>query len=247
MDVMAIVWATVVVGAVGLIIGILLGIAGHIFAVEIDEKEAQIRAALPGNNCGGCGFPGCDGCAHAIFTGEARVDQCPVGGAAVAAKIAEIMGAEVEIKEANKAVVHCKGDCDLAVLNDAGRKVCTFGCIGCGLCEKNCNFDAVHVVNGCAVVDVEKCKGCGVCASKCPRKIIEMVPESKTHAVLCSNQNKGKEVKDVCKAGCLGCTLCAKNCPAEAITMENNLPKFDYEKCTNCGTCAEKCPAKAIR
>lgn len=247
MNIVGIVLATVVVGVVGLIIGVLLGIAGHIFAVELDEKEVAIRATLPGANCGGCGYPGCDGCAHAIFMGEAPVNACPVGGPAAAAKIAEIMGAEVELTEGKKAVVMCKGNCETAVLNDKGRKVCAFGCIACGLCEKSCNFGAISVVDGCAVVDAEKCVGCGACAAKCPKKIIELVPESKTHAVLCSNQGRGKEVKDVCKAGCLGCTLCAKNCPEGAITMENNLPVFDYEKCTNCGTCAEKCPAKVIK
>ena len=49
-------------------------------------------AALPGNNCGGCGFPGCSGLAAAIVKGEAEVSGCPVGGAAVADKIAKIMG-----------------------------------------------------------------------------------------------------------------------------------------------------------
>ena len=246
----AVVSATLVVGIVGLLIGILLGLAGSVFEVKVDEKEAAIRACLPGNNCGGCGYPGCDGCAHAIFLGEAPVNQCPVGGAKVAAKIAEVMGVDagdIQETEGNKAVVHCKGDCNLAVLNDKGRKLCSYGCIACGLCERSCSFDAIHVVDKVAVVDWDKCVGCGACASKCPKKIIELIPKSKDHVVLCSNPNKGKDVKDVCKAGCLGCTMCAKNCPAEAITMEENLPKYDYEKCTNCGVCAGKCPAKVIK
>ena len=67
---------------------------GKKFAVEVDQKEIDVREQLPGNNCGGCGYAGCDALAKAIAAGEAAVGACPVGGDAVAAKIAEIMGAE---------------------------------------------------------------------------------------------------------------------------------------------------------
>ena len=89
-----IVIAAVLVGGVGLFIGLFLGVAGKKFAVEVDEKEIKVREELPGNNCGGCGYPGCDGLAAAIAKGEAPVNACPVGGAAVGAKIAAIMGQE---------------------------------------------------------------------------------------------------------------------------------------------------------
>ncbi|MBE6564790.1 MAG: 4Fe-4S dicluster domain-containing protein [Ruminococcaceae bacterium] len=49
---------------------------------------------------------------------------------------------------------------------------CSVGCISCRICEKNCPFDAIHVENGRAVIDYDKCTGCSVCVSKCPRKII---------------------------------------------------------------------------
>ena len=75
----AIIAATLLVAAVGLFIGIFLGVAGKKFAVETDEREVKIREALPGNNCGGCGYPGCDGLAAAIAKGEAPVNGCPVG------------------------------------------------------------------------------------------------------------------------------------------------------------------------
>ena len=58
--------AVAVVAGVGIVIGILLGVAGEKFKVEVDEKEIAVRELLPGNNCGGCGYPGCDGLAAAI-------------------------------------------------------------------------------------------------------------------------------------------------------------------------------------
>ena len=58
--------AAALVGGTGLVIGLLLGVAGKKFAVEVNEKEIAVREQLPGNNCGGCGYPGCDGLAAAI-------------------------------------------------------------------------------------------------------------------------------------------------------------------------------------
>lgn len=84
--------AVAVVSIVGLILGLFLGFMGKKFAVEVDQKEIDVRAELPGNNCGGCGYAGCDALAKAIAAGEAEVGACPVGGEPVAKKIAAIMG-----------------------------------------------------------------------------------------------------------------------------------------------------------
>lgn len=61
MNVQAIVIATVVVAVVGIVIGIILGVAGEKFKVEVDPREEAVLDALPGNNCGGCGYAGCSG------------------------------------------------------------------------------------------------------------------------------------------------------------------------------------------
>ena len=55
MNMTGIIIAAAVVGIVGIVIGVLLGIASEKFKVEVDEKEILVRAELPGNNCGGCG------------------------------------------------------------------------------------------------------------------------------------------------------------------------------------------------
>ena len=61
--------AAVVVGCVGIILGFFLGISGEKFKVEVDEREVAVTEALPGNNCGGCGYAGCSGLAAAIVKG----------------------------------------------------------------------------------------------------------------------------------------------------------------------------------
>lgn len=254
--------AAVVVSCVGLVLGLFLGVMGKKFAVEVDQKEIDVREQLPGNNCGGCGYAGCDALAKAIAAGEAAVGACPVGGDAVAAKIAEIMGAEAEKSVRMIAVVKCAGDCDKAKENykytgvedcsvmpfvqNGGPKACTYGCLGYGSCVKACPFDAIHIVNGIAVVDKEKCKACGKCVAVCPRHLIELVPYDAKYVVSCASNDKGKDVMSVCQTGCIGCMICTKQCEAGAITVENNVAHIDQDKCTGCGKCAEKCPKKII-
>lgn len=259
----AIVIATITVGIVGILIGILLGIASEVFKVEVDEKEIQVREALPGNNCGACGYPGCDGLAKAIASGEAKVNQCPVGGQPVAAKIAVIMGVDdVGASEKKVAFVKCKGNCNYTkklytysglydcngamVVPGAGGKSCEYGCMGYGSCVKACEFDSIHIVDGIALVDKEKCVACGKCVSACPKKLIDMVPYKAKTLVQCNSQDKGKTVKDKCSVGCIGCTMCVKQCQDDAIHMVGNVALVDYSKCIECGRCAMKCPTKVI-
>ncbi|MBQ6834032.1 MAG: RnfABCDGE type electron transport complex subunit B [Lachnospiraceae bacterium] len=263
MNITGIIIAAVVVGVVGIVIGVLLGIASEKFKVEVDEREILVRNELPGNNCGGCGYAGCDALAKAIVEGKAAVNACPVGGAPCADKIAAIMGVEAGSAVKNVAFVKCKGTCDkanvqynyygmedcvkMSVVPGAGSKSCTYGCLGGGSCVKACQFDAIHIVDGIAVVDKEKCVACGKCAEVCPRHLIDLVPYSAEHLVQCNSHDKGPDVKKKCDAGCIGCTLCTKQCEFDAIHMDNNLAVIDYEKCTNCGKCAAKCPAKVIK
>ena len=258
-----IILAAAVVGILGILIGIFLGVASEKFKVQVDEKEILVRNELPGNNCGGCGYAGCDALAKAIAAGQAEVGACPVGGASTAEKIGAIMGVAGGTTEKKVAFVKCKGTCDktkvqynyygvddckkVSVVPGAGEKACTYGCMGYGSCVKACAFDAIHVVDGVAVVDKEKCVACGKCVSSCPNHLIELVPYKAEHLVQCSSHDKGKDVKSVCESGCIGCTLCTKQCEFDAIHMEDNLAVIDYEKCTNCGKCAEKCPVKVIQ
>ena len=252
---------TLVIAVVGAIVGAGLVYTGKKFYVEVDEREAAVRECLPGNNCGACGYAGCDAMAGAIAKGEAPVNGCPVGGAPVAEKIGEIMGTSADATERNVAFVRCKGSCEVthnqgnyvgiqdcrsAVLSGLNVTECGYGCLGFGSCVQVCPQNAIRVVDGVAIVNRLRCVGCGLCVKACPRGLIELVPESKHVAVQCSNRDRGPMVKKVCSAGCIGCGLCVKQCESKAITVENNLAHVNYAECVQCGKCVEKCPAKVI-
>lgn len=261
MDINSILIPVLIIGGMGLIFGVLLGAASKIFAVKVDERVPKITEVLPGANCGGCGYAGCSAYANAVVNGGAKTNMCPVGGAAVAEKISEILGVEAEEKKPMIARVLCAGtpeiaaqkyvfdgprDCYSAARLGGGEKMCPHGCLGFGSCVKVCKFDAIHVENGLAVVDEEKCVACGACAAECPKKIIKILPLDSKYTITCKSVEKGKATRADCEVGCIGCGICAKNCPKDAITVKDNLAVIDPEKCVNCGICASKCPRGII-
>ena len=262
MDAMGIVSAAFLIGGVGIFVGIFLGIAGILFRVKTDEQEEAVLNALPGNNCGGCGYPGCSGLAAAIVKGEAEVNACPVGGESVGKTIAGIMGVESVAAVRLAAFVHCMGDCEkthadydytgiedcrmLGFVPNGGPKSCNFGCLGFGTCQKACPFDAIRIEKGIAVVDKAACKACGKCVSACPKNLISLEPYRAKHIVACSSSDKGPVTMKACSTGCIGCGICVKNCPAQAVSVQDFHAVIDQEKCTGCGICAEKCPKKII-
>ncbi len=254
--------AAAVVGTVGIFIGVFLGVAGIKFKVEVDDRQEAVLAALPGNNCGGCGYAGCSGLAAAIVKGEAPTNACPVGGARAASEIASIMGVEEESTVRRVAFVHCQGDCEKArqdydytgaedcriigFVPNGGPKACNSGCLGYGSCVRVCPFDAIFIVKGKAVVDRERCKACGKCVEVCPKKLISLVPYDAKLAVACKSVDKGPVTVKNCQIGCIGCGICVKNCPKEAIKVDQFHAAIDYEKCVGCGICQQKCPKKCI-
>ena len=239
MNISAIVTAVVVVGGVGLFLGIFLGIASIVFKVEVDEKEEAVLGVLPGNNCGGCGYPGCSGLAAAIAKGEAPVNACPVGGEPVGKKVAAIMGVEAGASVRMTAFVKCAGDCDrtTTIYEYTGVEDCSMVRYVSDGGAKSCN-------HGC--LDKEKCKACGKCVAACPKQLIELIPYDAKAVVACSSKDKGPVTMKACQTGCIGCSLCVKVCPSGAISVTDFHAHIDQSKCTGCGACKEKCPKKAI-
>lgn len=248
-------------GAIGLILGLLLAVASKYLSVKQDERIPLIMDALPGANCGGCGYAGCAAFANAIAKGEAEVTGCPVGGLKCSEELAKIMNIELTPVSENVAMVFCRGvdgaakkkyiyegisDCEIANRLAGGDKACRYGCLGFGNCEKVCGFGAISIIDGVAVIDDEKCTACGMCLKACPKGIIRMIPKDKEYSVRCTSQDKGSAMKNICTAGCIACRLCEKACPVGAIEVVSNIAKIDYSKCTDCGECYKKCPKKII-
>lgn len=261
MNILSVIPAICVVGGVGLLFGLLLAIAAHIFAVEKDERAEKILEVLPGANCGSCGYAGCGAYSEAVAKGDAPVNACSVGKSAVAEQIASIMGVEAgEVVEC-VARVMCGGDrasavykfeysgvedCIAAARFAGGAKRCESGCLGLGHCVSVCPFNAISIKDGVAVVDDELCQACGKCINSCPKHLIKLVPKSNRHWVLCSNPEMGRFVNQYCQKGCIGCRLCEKVCHFDAIHVVDNHAIIDYDKCKNCGACARKCPRGVI-
>ena len=246
------------------VIGVALGWFEMKFKIERDPKITEVRAVLPGANCGGCGFPGCDAYAEATATGRAPTTKCSAGGASTAEAISKIMGVSavaedlvsVLLCQGGKDIATLKGDyigiqtCRAAKLSTGSIKSCSWSCQGLGDCVAVCKFDALVMGDaGLPQVDYHNCTGCGMCAEECPQKLFALVPRGKQGSlVLCSNRSVVKtSVAKTCKTGCIKCEICVKACPEKCITMVNGIPVTDYAKCTSCGICVQKCPTKSFK
>lgn len=257
---LGVLYATLMIGGVGLVLAVILSLASKFMAVPTDEKVEKVRACLPGANCGACGFSGCDGYAAAVVEGSAEPNLCTAGGADTARQLSELLGKDINV-EKKYAFIKCNHgidratrefsyngslSCAAANLMYRGPLACKYGCLGLGECVNVCQYAAIKIQDGIAVVDKALCVGCGKCAAVCPKGIIEIIPEKAAYMVACSNTQKGAVARKVCTATCIGCGKCAKICAQEAIKISNNLGYIDINKCIGCGECEAACPTKCI-
>ena len=191
---MTILIAVIVVTVIGVLCAVMLSVASKVMAVEEDERVTQVRECLPGANCGGCGFAGCDGYAAALVEDpDLPLNLCSAGGNAAAQAISAVLGREAGQVEEKVAVVHCRGDCSAtsnkmdyrgiescaaAKLLFGGAGQCTYGCMGLGDCAKVCSANAICIVNGIAHVDTRLCTACGACQRTCPNGVISLQPKA---------------------------------------------------------------------
>lgn len=144
------------------------------------------------------------------------------------------------------AVIRCAG-CAALRAPEGNTPACTFGCLGCGECEKACPKQAITVNPGSpARIDRAACIGCGKCAKTCPQQVISLVPAENTIQPCCSSAASAKETKAACNVGCIGCGICEKACPAGAIHVQGGRAVIDQGRCIACGMCAVKCPRGVI-
>ena len=260
LDIISVLIAVGIMLVIAIVFGFLIMVVSKKFAVDVDEREEKVLGCLAGANCGGCGRAGCAALAHSLVEGKNEIDDCPVTDKAGKLKIAEILGVDYAGGGEFIYIVNCGGGINAKDRNDylgentcvrqsmvgTGKKLCPSGCLGDGSCVSVCDNDAIHIVDGVAKIDAEKCIKCGKCAKTCPKLLISKIPAEAYVYVKCSTKCRGKEVMDACTKGCIGCGICAKNCPQGAIKMVENLPVIDYEKCVKCGHCVDKCPRNVI-
>jgi electron transport complex protein RnfB len=254
----------IVLAGLGTAFGVALAIIAARFVVKVDPKVELVRDALPGANCGACGFAGCMGYAEAVVGNpEVAVNMCAPGKSPVAERIAEITGKKAEKVDPKIARVFCQGgasksqrkfiytgvmDCTAAVLAAGGDKSCEFGCLGYGTCMRACPFDAIRMSqDNLPQINPQKCTACGKCVAACPKQVIELGLMSKAVVISCHSKDKGVDVKKKCQIGCIACGICVRTCPVDAIRIDNNLARIDHSKCITCGLCVKKCPTSAIR
>ena len=80
----------------GVAMGLSLAYASAKYALKVDPFVGKVREALPGVNCGACGFKGCNDYAEAVAIKGAKTNLCVPGGAKAAEDVAAVMGVEPE-------------------------------------------------------------------------------------------------------------------------------------------------------
>ncbi len=163
---MSILSAILILLALALVFGTILGFAAIRFKVEEDPIVDQIDNLMPQTQCGQCGYPGCRPYSEAIANGDA-INKCPPGGEATIHALADLLGREFipldseSGEETPKTVAYIRED----------------ECIGCTKCIQACPVDAIlGAAKQMHTVIIDECTGCDLCVEPCPVDCIDMLP-----------------------------------------------------------------------
>lgn len=253
---------------IGAVAAVVLAVASRLLKVKEDPNIELITEILPGANCGGCGFPGCEGYAAAVVASpDVSPNLCCVGGADLAAKIGQLSGKAVVESEPTVAFRRCSRNegnvkarytyvgmptCAGAAMLEGGPYLCSWACLGLGDCVRACQFDAMYIADGMVEVLASKCVSCGACLKSCPRSLLQLIPRRARVMNFCATREKLKSVSEVCDVGCINCLKCLKACPADAISYTKLRIEIDHQVCLDygpaCGeACVNACPRGILR
>jgi len=263
MDVTLILTSVAILGGVGLTFGTLSAVANAKLKVWEDPRISAVEEALPGANCGACGYAGCRAFAEAAVSGIVAPAGCTVMGDADRDDVAALLG--VSAGEANKQVARllCAGgtdvatkkaryhgvdSCGAAVAVTGGGKGCTWGCVGLADCAVACDFDAITMNPfGLPVVDPDMCTACGDCVDACPLDLFTIMPLDHKLIVQCKNLLEGDTAEEVCAVACTACGRCVQDAAPGLIEIKNGLAVIDYDRIQTANPEATaRCPTNAI-
>ena len=253
----------------GIVASLVLAIASRIFAVEENPKIEVLTEALPGANCGGCGYASCEAYATAlVLDSSVPTTRCVVGDSSLPQTLATISGKEAGSVTKQIAFRHCTkregnvattyqyqgfASCASVSAFDKGFDACKYSCLGLGDCVAVCPFNAMEIVNGLVTIYKDLCTGCNACVEVCPRDVLTLAPVRSRVNILCSTQDKAKDVMNICQVGCISCSKCVKACPADAVYFDEfHRIRIDHERCIAYGescneVCVEVCPRDILR
>lgn len=264
MDPTGVLVAVGIMGGLGVLLGLLLGVAARYLHVPEDPRLATVEEMLPGSNCGACGEPGCHAFAEALLAGAHAPGDCTVSEPERVERLADFLGVDAGGGERLVARLHCAGgreealqiayyegfpSCRAAAVVAGGGKGCAWGCLGLADCERACTFDAIAMnEDGLPVVDEDLCTACGDCVEACPRDLFELLPRSQPLVVRCKIPLTGEEARALCRVACDGCGRCAQDAPEGLVRMEGGLAVVDYTRHVEGAEVAtRRCPTGAIQ
>lgn len=94
--------AVISIGVIGLILGLLIGIASKYLEVKAHPLVQAVYDELPHFNCGACGTPGCMANAEEIVFKNQKLESCKPGDAAMRKRIQKLIDDYHKNEEMNK-------------------------------------------------------------------------------------------------------------------------------------------------